>query len=757
MFCANFQNNIIQLSELPRNQFQQIYDAGRSGKLTCPLCQKEVRLYIGLKQSPHFYHAGKGDYSDCVEYCSTLQIEPASAVTEKEAVHSGSFRLPQGRSIKDEPAETQGFTPATPVTISNVYTDQAELQSNTLFPGISFNSSQYEAITNVEGPMLVLSGAGSGKTRVLTARAAYMAVHRKIDPRSIMLVTFTSKAAKEMRDRLSQSYGMMPQQLAGIVVGTFHSIFYRMLAHYDGAKWNGNNLIKGEWQREQYIKTAGREKGLDEKDFPYDLALQKISYWKNTLSISSSFKPKDDWEEQVFYLYQRYEEMKRDRNQFDFDDMLIGCYDLLTENKELLERYQKRFTHFLIDEFQDINTVQYQLMKLLSEHTRHICAVGDDDQSIYSFRGSDPGFILNFQKDFPDAAVIQLTKNYRSSHPIVASAKKVIVRNRNRLNKNIQSSFNHEQQPLFFYPYDEEEEATMIVNDIKERIQEGEDPGSFAVLYRTHSAGRAVFERLYQSSLPFSMEKETAGFYDRRVVKTAAAYLTLSRDPDSVEAVTSLLFAFFIKQTALSDLKAISILEDCSLLEALLKLPQLQPFQKKKIQQILPRFARLRSMKPVEALITIEKDMGLGDYLKKRGSEGNSIEKGSDDLQDLKVAAKEFQTVDAFLDHIDHMKHAVKEINSLQRSPENSIQLMTIHRSKGLEFKHVYVLGVTDGSLPHDFALDSHRQGDSSHLEEERRLLYVAMTRAKEGLYLSLPSYRRYKKAVPSRFIKHLM
>ncbi|WP_024572401.1 3'-5' exonuclease, partial [Bacillus subtilis] len=295
-------------------------------------------------------------------------------------------------------------------------------------------------------------------------------------------------------------------------------------------------------------------------------------------------------------------------------------------------------------------------------------------------------------------------------------------------------------------------EATMVVSDIKEKIQNGASPDDFAVLYRTNSGGRAIYERLHQSSIPYTADRGVQSFYSRRIVRQILAYLYASQNEDDTEAINHLLPALFLKQSALNTLKALSITEDCTMIKALAKLPDLKPFQLDKIKKIVPFFASLRTMKPLEAITFAEGKMGFSEYLKKRGNEGNKLEKGSDDLRDIKVVAKKFKTIPDFLAHVDHMRAAEKN-----RTDEHGVQLMTIHRSKGLEFKTVYVLGTVDGSIPHDFSLETARKGDEAALEEERRLLYVAMTRAKQHLYLSCPANRRGKTANRSRFLYPLL
>ncbi|QNG59533.1 ATP-dependent helicase [Bacillus sp. PAMC26568] len=752
LICGKLKDEFIQLPYLARERYQYVYEASLHGKVTCACCNQPLKLYLSIKQKPYFYHADHAIHNQCEQYSETIQ--QAAASKEVEYKEMNGFRMPSSRAITDD--QTQKETSWKSFQLAKLghtsWSAKEKAAAKSILT-VKLDDTQLEAVTTIDGPLLVLAGAGSGKTRVLTTRALYMMEEQNINPGSIMLVTFTSKAAQEMKNRIS---GYAASQAAGrLVCGTFHSIFYKILMHSDSERWNGQHLIKWDWQKEQYIKFAGRELGLDEKEFPFDQALQQISFWKNTFLSKREIKPETEWEEKALFLYEKYEEMKNAQNQFDFDDMLIKCYELLLENPKLLAQYQERFHYFLVDEFQDINPVQYELLKMLSSHTKQLCVVGDDDQSIYAFRGSDPSFILNFKQDFPDAKIVTLAENYRSSHEIVSSANSVISKNKQRHQKAMNAQYQNEAPPLFFFPHDEEEEATLVVTDMKEKLKNGAKPADFAVLYRTHTAGRAIFERLAQSSIPFTIEQEGLSFYERRMVKGVLAYLRLGMNPDDSAAIVHVMTALFIKQSALNDLKAFSITHDCTFVEALTKLESLQPFQKAKIKRIVPMFAKLKTLKPTAAIDLIDKDMGFSDFLKKRGNEGNAIEKGSDDLKDLRVLANKFDTVAELLEHVDHMTAKSKEWKQ-QRDP-HSVQLMTVHRAKGLEYEHVYILGAVDGGLPHDFALDSFRKGDEKPIEEERRLMYVAMTRAKSSLSVSVPQFRRGRKAIPSRFIRGLM
>ncbi|WP_243292933.1 ATP-dependent helicase [Bacillus sp. FJAT-47783] len=747
---AKWNERTIYLDRLERSEYQRIFTAAKKSEVRCLQCENEVRLYLGIQQTPYFYHLN----SKYDSICGDNEQPPVAATVEenKEAISVGGFHLPKGRSIKQKEAKdlTQ-WKAAKKAIIQKPFQEKKLEVDNGPF---ALDVNQQKAVETIEGPVLVLAGAGSGKTRVLASRAVHM-IEQNIPPASMMLVTFTSKAAKEMKERI-QTYLNDRQIKAPLpLTGTFHSIFYRILCHHD-PKWKDTNrLLKWDWQKEQYIIPKLREMGLEEKDFPFDQALGQISYWKNMMLTPSDVDATNKWEKEAKALYAHYEQQKEEHGTFDFDDMLIKCYELLKTNPLLLKKYQERFRYFFIDEFQDINPVQYELMKMLSEHTKNVFAVGDDDQSIYSFRGSDPTIILHFKDDFPNAKVVQLKANYRSSHNIVSCAHSIIKRNKNRYPKEVFAQFTCEDKPIFFYPFDEEEEATMIIQDMKERIQKGESPNHFAILYRTHSMARAIFERLSESNIPFQIENDYESFYEKKMIKSILSFLRLSVNEEDVTAISHLLSALFIKQAALSDLKALSILEDCTFIDALPKLQGLKPFQVTKLNKVKRLLPKLKEMKPIHALDVIEKDLGFADFVKKRGHEGNKIEKGSDEIRDLKVAAKQFQTVQSFLAHVDHMVAKTKEMKKDKH--KRGVQLMTIHRAKGLEFENVYILAAVDGGIPHDYALDAYSNGDDAPLEEERRLLYVAITRAKKYVALSLLQTRRGKSANRSRFLHPIL
>ncbi|TSB44730.1 UvrD-helicase domain-containing protein [Alkalicoccobacillus porphyridii] len=767
MKTAFYQQKQTDITSIDRSEWQRMYQAAKRGEVTCVHCQQPVRMHMSIHQEPYFDHPRS--LFDCeneikkLEKSKEVSLPPAEEQKENRD-SSHTFVLPKSRAITATHQPNSPFSWKAPETVT-AYPDfqpptKSKLKAKHPYlhtleqSNVVLDDTQWQAVSHTQGPLLLVAGAGSGKTRVLTSRAAYMLADEGIAPEQMILVTFTAKAAREMKERMQLYPGLDAKMLHKLMIGTFHSIFYKMLIHHQRDAWNHQNLLK-EWQRTYIVKEAGRELGLEEKEFAYDQALTQISWWKNHLLTPSEIKPKDIWEERCVHLYKRYEEIRMSRSAFDFDDMLSGCYELLTTNPLLLERYQERFSYVSVDEFQDINKVQFKLIQLLSEPQRNLCVVGDDDQSIYAFRGSDPEYLRSFSKEYPEGQTILLNKNYRSSHPIVSLANNVITSNKHRVEKRLRAQFNKAHSPILFFPYDEEEEATMIVTDIKELIENGASPRDFAILYRTNVHSMALFERLIESSIPFVIEQEGDSFYKRKVVRKALAYLRISQHPDNTQAMDDLLGALFLKQERLADVKRMSILHDCSLLEALRHLDGLQPFQLKKLEELPSQCNQIRTLSPESALTLVEQELGFKDYLKKQGNEGNKMDKGSDDLARLKVSARQHNSIQSFLMHIDHII-AKQEEKQKQPSESDALQLMTIHRSKGLEFKHIYLLGAVEGSLPHDYALDAWRDGDDAPLEEERRLMYVAMTRAKEHLAISVPMMYRGRRAQRSRFVREM-
>lgn len=750
--------------------------AARQDQIRCPVCAFPLRLIAGVTFEPYFAHAEDVD-------CSGLSLEEASgpdwllvqeqvaaatAVVDKPEEEEttedpviGSFRMPKKRSI-GKSVTVPSPAPKPPIfrkrlTPKKSIQHLAEQKRNeSLHPG------QQQAVHTTEGPLLILAGAGSGKTRVMTARTAHLIQDKGIEPKQILVVTFTTKAAEEIRQRIARQ--LLPNQARELVAGTFHSIFYRMLLHHQPARWDQQRLLKKEWQKWRLLRETGVLLGHDDllalKENEALDALSVISRWKNEYLLPHDVayrEPASDTEKQAQQLYPLYEEAKRKHNWFDFDDMLIGCYEMLREDSSLLKRYQDRITHVMIDEFQDINRIQYETVKLLAAPHNNLCVIGDDDQSIYGFRGSDPQYILGFTKDFPEAQTITLEVNYRSHSSIVSLGYSLIGHNRERWEKECRSFHHEEGDAYLFEPEDEEEQASRIVDEIIHRQEQGAVLGECAILYRTNESARPILERLSEAGIPFHYTQEEDSFYQRQTVRWTLAYLRLAQNPDDSDALKEILPTLYISHEMWNALRSQAILEDVPILHVLPNQAQLKPYQRKHLQTVMDILTSCRECSAAQALELIYEDGKLRDYLKKRAkNREDGKDRWADELQQLLAASKRHATVADFLSYIDQMTQREKEWRTQRPLPEEAVHVLSIHRAKGLEYDHVFLPDLVEGALPHEYTLDELRKGGNAALEEERRLLYVAITRARHSLCIGIPRERFGRKTRISRFVAEM-
>ncbi|MEJ8546743.1 UvrD-helicase domain-containing protein [Brevibacillus borstelensis] len=708
-------------------------------------------------------HGAAASAGEASTFATAAPVFAVNTTEENETLTIGSFRLPKKRTIHETGS---GTVPPPPPPKPALFRKRlvpkkaiehlAERHDEPLHP------HQREAVLTTDGPLLILAGAGSGKTRVMTARTSHLIRELGLSPRQIMVVTFTTKAAEEIKIRLARQLPV--QQARELVAGTFHSIFYRMLLFHQPERWDQQKLLKKDWQkwrllRESTVMGTHSEIGPRKENEAMD-ALAVISRWKNEYVLPEQAGLReacDDAERLAQLLYPHYEEAKRRTGWFDFDDMLIGCYELLRDHPDILQRYQERITHVMIDEFQDINRIQYETVKLLAAPQNNLCVIGDDDQSIYGFRGSDPQYILGFTNDFPQAKTITLEVNYRSHSAIVGLGFSLIGHNRARWQKECLSFHSEEGETYLFEPDDEEEQAARIVDEISHRIREGTPVGECAVLYRTHESARPVLERLSEAGIPFHYSQEEESFYQRQTVRWALAYLRLSLDPDDSAALKEVLPTLYISQEMWNAVRSQAILEDVPILHVLPRMNQWKPFQRKHLKTIAEILAASASCPPSQALELILEDGKLRDYLKKRAKERDGgRERWSEELQQLLAAAKRHESIGGFLQYIERMVQQEKEWREVQPLPGEGVHVLSIHRAKGLEFDHVFLPDLVEGSLPHEYALDAVRKGNNAALEEERRLLYVAITRARYSLSVGIPRERFGRKTRPSRFISEM-
>lgn len=603
------------------------------------------------------------------------------------------------------------------------------------------NPEQREAVLHTEGPLLILAGAGSGKTRVLTYRIAYMIEEKGINPWNILAITFTNKAAQEMKERVGQLIGSTQDMW----ISTFHAacarILRRDIERLDGYK--SNFVIFDTKDQEAVIKDCLKELNLNEKNFPFKTVSSVISNAKNMLEDPARFAQKsmnDIRMKKTADIYALYQKKLKKNNALDFDDILFKAVELLANNPDILSYYQNKFRYIMIDEYQDTNYCQYRLVSLLAKQHHNLCVVGDDDQSIYSWRGADIGNILNFEKDFPSAKVIKLEQNYRSTQTILDAANAVIKNNFGRKSKKLWTENETGGSIIFYNALDEWGEANFISSEIK-HLQDayGKRLNEFAVLYRTNAQSRVIEEAFMSHGIPYRI---IGGFkfYDRKEVKDVIAYLRLIQNPDedvSLKRVINIPKRG-IGNSTLEAIESYARQTDDSLFGALLSIDDIEGVSKKALGNI-KEFVKLISglmaaaeIKPPSAVLKelLEKS-GYLDALQKEGDEDSLTR--AENIKELLSATLEFESKnpEANLQMFLEQMALMSDIDNLETEAE-AVVLMTLHSAKGLEFPVVFMSGMEEGVFP------SQRSYFEEHqMEEERRLMYVGITRARETLYLT--------------------
>jgi len=622
----------------------------------------------------------------------------------------------------------------------------------------SLNPTQSEAVTFGDGPLLILAGAGSGKTRVLTARIAYLVLKKGVDPGSIVAVTFTNKAAGEMRERLAHLIG---DQARRLWLGTFHSLGLRLLRTEARSANLGSELtVYGDDEQLMLVKEVMKELSINEKTFSPRAVLSKINQAKNEHIDAAEYanSASDFLTDRVVKIYSLYQKKLRKMGCLDFGDLICEPINLLRSNPAILEKYQSRFRYLLVDEYQDTNKAQYLLTELLASGTRNLLAVGDPDQSIYAWRGADIGNILDFEKDYPDATVLRLEQNYRSTKNILSAANAVIVKNSRRMEKTLWTENPGGKQLVFEEAKDEYEEARFVVKRIK-RILDANKNLTYrdvAVFYRTNAQSRVFEEMLIREGIPYTIVGGVR-FYDRMEIKDAIAYLRVLANPNDSISLQRIINkpARGVGKVTLQSMRSIAAEEDCSLFEAFKSAHERDLFAKGKVKAYLDAcadFSASVGKVPLHELaLRLLEDSGYMLMYQEQGTE-EAMER-VENLFELISAIKDFEEANpeeglaGFLDQVS----LISDIDSYEEKAER-LTLMTLHGAKGLEFKAAFLAGMEEGLFPHSRSLD-----DPEQLEEERRLCYVGMTRAKEELYLFAARTRnifgetRYQ--VRSRFI----
>jgi len=607
----------------------------------------------------------------------------------------------------------------------------------------TLNPAQREAVEAIKGPVLILAGPGSGKTRVITHRIAYLIKSCGVSPHNIMAVTFTNKAAREMRERLEQLLG---QAVEALTLGTFHAICARILRREGKAIGiDSSFVIYDEEDQLSLTKQALEELNLDPKQYAPRTLHSAISAAKSRLVGPEDYAQRVSsyFEEIVHRIYQRYQQLLSQGRAVDFDDLLMKTVQLFQDHPQILSRYQSKYVHILVDEFQDTNIVQYMLMKHLAGKYRNLCVVGDPDQSIYSWRFADLRNILSFEKDYPEAKVVLLEQNYRSTKTILEVASGIISANLQRKPKKLWTENEDGSSATVIESYNAEEEAQSVVNEIEKLVgQEQISLKDCAVMYRVNAQSRALEETFLRYGVPYRLVGGTH-FYQRREVKDIIAYLRLIHNPqDNVSLVRIINVPIRgIGQRTLSQLQSWAKAHDSSLFEASKQVAN-EKILPQRIAQALAGFdavmtefiAQSRELSLSSLLDKILEHTRYREYLL-------SKEDGEDrweNVMELKNVASEYDEIDpeealaALLEKVS----LVSDVDELDEKAD-AVTLITLHQAKGLEFPAVFIVGLEEGILPHRKSFD-----DPEQMEEERRLCYVGITRAQKRLYL-LRSYRR--------------
>ncbi|MBO2945859.1 ATP-dependent helicase, partial [Paenibacillus sp. F411] len=631
--------------------------------------------------------------------------------------------------------------------------------------GLFLNAAQIQAVRHGEGPLLTLAGAGSGKTSVLVSRAGHLIAAGGADPGSILLVTFSSKAAAEMKERIRALPGIRNREAEQVTARTFHSFFLYILR----TRGYRQEILSNTRHQQFIVKRILREMGLADR-YEAETLLSLWSAYRLNMTGLDELPASTPAEVETRQVFARYETWKEEHGQMDFDDILVWAHRLLQNDQPLLHSLQRRFRYVMVDEFQDTGLLPYELIRMLVKPHNNLMVVGDDDQTIYSFNGARHEFILHFDQAFPGARVITLDINYRSLSSIVGLGNEIIQHNQLRRPKTLQSTRKSDQVPLYLRPNDPDEEASLLLSSIQEAVNENRRPyGDYCILYRTSHNSRAIFEQLVLAGLPFIHYEQNDLFYEQWMVKPVMEHLRLSLDRRNFQALGGILPTLYINRERGMEhiLQQDTPRPKKGPLSHLLTFPGLKDFQIEQVRERSKLIKSLKLMEPAEAIREIrvrfydkfmEADRGKDLTLHKE-----FIQEGLDELE---ASAKRFKDIPSFLAFVDALIEVHGDMMHRKKDEHaDAIKLMTIHKSKGLEFPVVCLIGASDGILPHTSALQAAQRDDSrpltareqkgdEALEEERRLAYVAVTRARDELIISSPGYYRGRKMEVSRFLQ---
>ena len=602
---------------------------------------------------------------------------------------------------------------------------------------MAFSKAQTQAIMHKDGPMMVLAGPGSGKTTVITHRVQYLTKEYGIDPGDILVITFTRAAAEEMRER----YEALTGGGSRVTFGTFHSIFFRILKL--AYRYTADNIVREE-QQMQFVRELAQAGGLepeDENEFAASI-LSEISSVKGERIALEHYYYKNCPDAVFRQLYAGYEEKMRRAGLIDFDDMMVLCLELFTERKDILSAWQRRYRYILIDEFQDINRLQYEIVRMLAKPEDNLFIVGDDDQSIYRFRGAKPEIMLGFERDYPGAGRILLDVNYRSTEEIVAPALRLIGENQKRFSKAIHTTGRHGKNVITKLWQDPGEENLAIAREIQLYLQSGVRPGDIAVLYRTNAGPRFLMEKLMEYNLPFRTRDTVPNLYEHWISRNILTYIRIAMGSRAREDILQVINRpkRYISRDAMPD-ETVSF-------ERMKVFYAEKDWIAERIESLEGDLRAIARMSPLAAVNYIRQGMGYDEYLIEYAAfRRMRPEELLETADELKESAAGFKTFDEWFAHIEAYKEELLRQAAQRRTETDAITLATMHSAKGLEFPIVYILDANEGITPHSRAMLD------EDMEEERRLFYVAMTRAKTRLHVYAVRERYHKKAEVSRFV----
>lgn len=615
---------------------------------------------------------------------------------------------------------------------------------------MKLNRGQDEAIKHGNGPCMVLAPPGSGKTLIVTERTRYLIEESGVRPDQILVITFTRYAAREMKERFER---LTAGKNYPVTFGTFHSIFYGILKCAYGI---GANNLMSEKESSVLLQEVLDQTNIestpeveDEEELVREL-LREVGMVKNGLCHLKDFHSKYLTQDEFAEVFRSYEHQKKELKKFDFDDMLVQCYALFRKKPEILQGWQKRFQYILIDEFQDINRVQYEVIRMLAAPRYNLFVVGDDDQSIYGFRGAKPELMLYMKQEFPSLRTISLTVNYRSTEFITGAAARVILHNDTRFYKRVQSFRGRGQNVHVQEVLDEQEEAQYVTEEIQKKLDQGIKPGEIAVLFRAAVQARMISEILSEHRIPFEMRDYVTNFYRHFIVKDMMAYLQLAagkRDRSLFLTICNRPLRYLARnsmenrQVNFEDLRKFYCDKDWML---------------DIIDQFDVDVRMMKNIAPYAAIQYIRKKIGYDDFLKEYAEKHQiSWKQLMDVMAELEERSKNFKSYDEWEIHIAKYTQELEEQQAKARKikgeRENKVQLMTIHSAKGLEFEDVFVIHANEGEIPHQKA------EKKDEIEEERRLFYVALTRAKNNLCISYITQKNGNSIKPSRFVEELL